>query len=107
VGKLRKLSLSQSRAALISMADDLAATRRVLEETKRLSWRYIWEEEMKPWLTQAGKPTLPPPNPEKPPLIPEPEPEASAETAPPAASIKPVCPILSHGLSAPTSAADT
>lgn len=80
----------QDRAALISMADDLAATRRMLEETKRLSWRYIWEEEMKPWFTQAGKPTLPPQNPEKLPLIPDLAPEAPAETTAPAASIKPV-----------------
>jgi hypothetical protein len=47
----------QDRAALISMARDIPAARRMLEETKRTSWRVIWEEEMKDCLTSPGKMT--------------------------------------------------
>ena len=55
----------QDRSALISMADDLVTARLVLSETKRSSWRHIWEQEMKERFTQVGKTT---PNQE---LIPE------------------------------------
>lgn len=47
----------QDRAALINMAGDLQLTRRVLEETKRISWRHIWCEEME-HLTRVGKTDL-------------------------------------------------
>jgi hypothetical protein len=47
----------QTRAALINMAADLALARIVLQETKRNSWQLIWQEEMKPRLTSAGKTT--------------------------------------------------
>lgn len=49
----------QHRAALINMASDLVTARIVLEETKRTSWRYIWEEEMKARFTYVGKPQQP------------------------------------------------
>lgn len=45
----------QGRAALINMAADLTLARIVLHETQRTSWRLIWEEEMQPRLTNAGK----------------------------------------------------
>jgi hypothetical protein len=80
----------QDRAALINMAADLTTARRILEETKRLSWRHIWEDEMKPWFTQVDKPDLLPPDVENPPVIPEPEANATPETMPPAAPIKAV-----------------
>jgi hypothetical protein len=38
------------------MAADLSAARGVLEETKRTSWQYIWNEEMKSWFTRLSKP---------------------------------------------------
>jgi hypothetical protein len=44
-----------TRGALISMAADLTLARIVLQETQRNSWRYIWEEEMKPRLAYVGK----------------------------------------------------
>jgi hypothetical protein len=80
----------QDRAALISMAADLPATRRVLEETKRLSWRLIWDEEMKAWFTSAGKPDLASQNPEKPAPMPEIEANSVDETAEISAPTKPL-----------------
>jgi hypothetical protein len=48
------------RSALIGMAMHLDITRRVLQETERLSWRYIWEEEVEPRISfqvpYVGKP---------------------------------------------------
>jgi hypothetical protein len=45
----------QDRAALINMAGNATLTRLVLQETQRRSWRLIWEEEIMPRLTSAGK----------------------------------------------------
>jgi len=41
------------RAALINMAKDPSVTRKVLEDTKRNSWKYIWEKEMKQRFVQV------------------------------------------------------
>jgi hypothetical protein len=47
--ELRELN-KNDRAALINMAAHPAKLRRVLEETTRFSWRYIWEEDMRPFV---------------------------------------------------------
>jgi hypothetical protein len=44
------------RAALLNMAEHLDLTREVLEQTHRLSWRHIWEEEVQPQLPHVGQP---------------------------------------------------
>jgi hypothetical protein len=51
----KRYQTTSPSAALINMAGDLALARIVLSETKRSSWRYIWEEEMEPHLTHIGK----------------------------------------------------
>jgi hypothetical protein len=55
--------VSSSRyAALINMADNIELARVILNETQRLSWRHIWEEEMKDRFTHVGKPEPEPEN---------------------------------------------
>lgn len=44
------------RAALIGMAADLVAARKMLEATDRTSWRHIWENERLTWFPHVGKP---------------------------------------------------
>jgi hypothetical protein len=44
------------RAALLNMAEHPDLTRKVLEQTHRRSWRYIWEEEVQPRLPYVGQP---------------------------------------------------
>jgi hypothetical protein len=43
------------RAALLGMARDLALARLILQETKRVSWRWIWLEEMQSRFRQVAK----------------------------------------------------
>lgn len=45
----------QDRAALIQMTKDIPLAREVLEQSERWSWRQIWDEEMLPRFTSAGK----------------------------------------------------
>jgi len=45
------------RSALLNMAKHPNVTRKVLEQTNRRSWRYIWEEEVQPRLPYVGQPT--------------------------------------------------
>jgi hypothetical protein len=44
------------RTALLNMAEHLDLTREVLEQTHRLSWRLIWEDEIQPRLPTDGQP---------------------------------------------------
>ena len=44
------------RIALLNMAKHPNVTRKVLEQTNRRSWRYIWEEEVQPRLPYVGQP---------------------------------------------------
>jgi hypothetical protein len=80
----------QDRAALIRMAGDLAATRQVLEETQRNSWRLVWEKEIEPRFTNAGNPVIEPPNAANPPSIPASAPQVASEIASPPPPVKPL-----------------
>ena len=44
------------RAALISMGENLDVTRTALEKTGRMSWRLIWQKEIKPRVLSAENP---------------------------------------------------
>ena len=81
----------QDRAALINMAGDLASARRVLEETKSISWQLIWEHEMKGWVTSASKPHVQIDTAEIPAPTPQITPQAQNECIenPPASTVGP------------------
>jgi hypothetical protein len=55
MNKLTSFHNHQDRAALIQMGEHYALTLQVLDKTERWSYQLIWEEEVKPRLTNASK----------------------------------------------------
>jgi hypothetical protein len=57
---LKKKGLAEieknDRAALINMAADLGAARKMLEKTQRASWQEIWRHERQTWFPESRKP---------------------------------------------------